>query len=214
MHVHRGRTDLSPSGADLAVATDAAPDVGGPATTSALAMPAFFAGWIGVGVVLALLLARRGHDRRLMLALGIGLGPLMGIIAVDALRRRERSTPRLVLAPGTAQGGDLDVLVLVEGGPDAVAALAPTLQAIAPELGTVTLARVVDHEWLEDDEPNAVVEEAKEALATAGDLLPVDPALIVLPGTAEEATRTFRDRPGPSLVLVAVDGTGPRRRPQ
>lgn len=48
----------------------------GQGTSSALAsspwsMPAFFVGWIGLGVLLAAALGSRGHDRRPMIALGV-----------------------------------------------------------------------------------------------------------------------------------------------
>jgi hypothetical protein len=94
-------------------------------------MPAFFLGWIGVGVLVGLGLGRRGHDRRLMTALGVGLGPLMLMVGSEALRREREAVP-LVLSPGADHGGDLDVLVLVQHDPNHVRSLAPMLEAVEP----------------------------------------------------------------------------------
>jgi hypothetical protein len=72
---------------------------------SAMGEPAaFFAGWVLVGVAVALAGVRHGgHDRRTLLALGAGLGPLTLVVAaalgarerpvVRAFRRSARTTP-------------------------------------------------------------------------------------------------------------------------
>jgi hypothetical protein len=172
-------------------------------------MPAFFLGWIGVGVLVGLGLGRRGHDRRLMTALGVGLGPLMLMVGSEALRREREAVP-LVLSPGADHGGDLDVLVLVQHDPNHVRSLAPMLEAVESEVGTLTLARAVAYEWLEGDpdDPgeNEVVASASSALIAARDLVPItSPALVVFPGRVDTATRRFAERPRRTLVLVAID---------
>lgn len=171
-----------------------------------LAMPAFFLGWIAVGVVVALGLARRGHDRRMMLGLGAGLGPLMLVVASDAVRWRERDARALVLAPGADHGGDLDILVLIQDRPEDVRSVVPTLDAMRTEIGRLLLARVVDFEWLEGDLDNDVIDVASEALIAARDLVPVSsPALVVCPGTPQEAAERCLPGGRRMLVLVAID---------
>jgi hypothetical protein len=164
-------------------------EIAGGLASSPLAMPAFFLGWIGIGVLVGLGLARRGHDRRAMTALGAGLGPLMFVVASDAVRRRERETRPLVLSPGVDHGGDLDILVLVENGPEDVRAVASTLGAVESEIGTLTLARTVGYEWLEYEADNEVVASASDALLRLW------------------AARWFTARPRRTLVLVAVDAS-------
>lgn len=177
--------------------------------SSPLAMPAFFLGWIGIGVLVGLGLARRGHDRRTMAALGVGLGPLMFVVASDAVRRREREARPFVLSPGLDHGGTLDVLVLIEDSPDHVRSVTPTLSAVESEIGTLTIAQTVEYEWLEDgqdDADNDVVASASAALLAARNLVPISsPALVVFPGTAEATARRFAARPRRTLVLVATD---------
>lgn len=71
-----------------------------PLAAAPLAMSGFFAGWIAVGVVGALRLARRGHDRRTMVAVGAGLSPLMVLLASDLVQGAA-----LALHPGTLTAG-------------------------------------------------------------------------------------------------------------
>lgn len=171
------------------------------------AMPAFLLGWIGIGVLVGLALARRGHHRRTMAALGFGLGPLMSIVASDAVKRREREARPFVLSPGVDHGGELDVLVHIQHGAEHIRSVAATLNAVESDIGTLTLARTVDYEWLEGDADNDVVEAASTALVMARDLVPIsNPALLVFPGTVDSTARRFAGRSGRTLVLVAIDG--------
>ena len=175
--------------------------------SSPLAMPAFFLGWIAIGIGVAHGLARRGHDRKLMVALGIGLGPLMIVVAVDAVTQREREARPRVLAPGFDYGGRLDVLALIQGHPDHVRSLLPTLDAIKSVLGTLTLARAVAFQWVEDQSENEVIAQATSDLVAARKLVPItNPALVVLPGTPEAVARRWSARSRATLVLIAIDG--------
>ncbi|MGE0796494.1 MAG: hypothetical protein AB7H43_04540 [Acidimicrobiia bacterium] len=177
--------------------------------SSPLAVPAFFLGWIGFGMAVGRGLGRRGHDRQLMTALGAGLGPLMLVVGSEARRREGRAVP-LVLSPGIDRGGDLDVLVLVQHDPDHVRSLLPTIEAVAPDVGTLTLARAVAYEWLEDDpdgpDDNDVVSSARSALVAARELVPItSPRLVVFPGSADMAVRRFAESRRRTLALFAVD---------
>ena len=110
-------------------------EASGALVKSPWSMPVFFAGWIGLGVLVGAALGRRGHDRRLMIAQGAGLGPLMAIVVFQAMTTRRAARP-LVLAPGLDHGGDLDVLVLIQEGPESVRSVIPTLTAVAASSGT------------------------------------------------------------------------------
>lgn len=181
-------------------------DIGGGLAASPLAMPAFFSGWVALGVLVAVALARRGHDRKTMLALGVGLGPLMLVVASDVLRRREREARPLLLAPGVDHGGGLDILVLLQDRPEHVRSVVPTLDAVKTDVGRLTLVRAVDFEWLEDDLDNEAVDSATADLVVARDLVPISsPALVVCPGTAKRAAQRFAPRGRRTLVLVAID---------
>lgn len=204
-HPHEGDVAVDQPTSWSSLATDGQ-DVGAGLASSPLAVPVFLAGWVGLGVLLGLRLARGGHHRRTMLMLGVGLGPLMLVVAADVRRWQAGRVRPLVLAPGADHGGDLDVLVLVQDRPEHVRSIVPTLAAIGPDIRRVTLARAVEYDWMDGDRDNEVVDAAAAALAGACDLVPVErPALVVYAGTAEAAARQFAARRGRTLVLVAID---------
>jgi len=158
-----------------------------------------------VGLLLALVLVRRGHDTRTMLALGVGLGPLMAVVASDAIKRRDPNSPALLLEPGIHHGGQLDVLVLVQGEPADVQPIRANLEAVRARLGLLTVARAVAYEWTEGDLDNEVVTAGRRALADAADRLPVRGAELSLwPGPVDVVAERFRSRHIGGLVLVAT----------
>lgn len=180
------------------------PEASGALADSPWSMPAFFVGWIGLGVLIAAALGRRGHDRRLMIALGVGLGPLMAIVASRAVNARPSARP-LVLAPGSDRGGDLDVLVLIQQAPERVRSVVPSLTAVAAEMRVLILARAVPYEWLEGD-GNEEIDAATPVLVAARELVPIRLAsLVLLPGMPAIAARRFGTHRGRTLVLHAID---------
>lgn len=180
-------------------------EVGGGLASSPYAMPAFFISWIAVGVLIAVVLAARGHDARTMITLGVGLGPLMALIASDSVRRRESATTALVLESGFDHGGPLDVLVLVPGDPRDVRSVVPTLNSVRDDLGMLTLARAVAYEWVEGDANNAAVATGRSNLVEAAAALPVSGAELVLaPGNLNAIVECFRRVHPHGLVLVAT----------
>ena len=70
--------------------------------------------WVAIGVVIAVMMGRRGFSRWSWLVVGVVLGPLAVPIAVAATRDRR---PPLVrrLSEGTAGTGGIDVLVGIDG---------------------------------------------------------------------------------------------------
>lgn len=168
-------------------------------------MPGFFIGWVTVGVAMALVLVIRGHDARITVALGVGLGPLMAIVMSDTIRRREPTASPLVFEPGVDRGGPLDVMVLVQGDPEDVRSVLPTLEAVRSELGVPTLARAGAYEWVEGDRDNDVVTARPSALVDAADRLPVAGAELALwPGPVGVAVERFRRLHQRALVLLEI----------
>ena len=76
--------------------------------------------WLSLGLLLSLVMGRRGHDAFSWLVLGTLLGPLGVVLAVSSWRAEERR-PDHVLEPIT-RGGGVDVLVGMDGSPQARAA--------------------------------------------------------------------------------------------
>ncbi len=186
-------------------------EAGAGLASSPLAMPGFFTGWIVTGVLIGLWLARRGHDRNLMVALGTGLGPMMVVVASDSVRRRDPTAEPTIVEHGVNRGGDLDVLVLLHDHPDDVRSLVSTLQAIRTDLGKLVLARTVPYESINDDpsinpDPHPVVADAASAsLVEARAHLPYGGAQLELhPGTPAQAARRFARRSNRTIVLYAI----------
>jgi hypothetical protein len=168
------------------------------------AMPAFFAGWMAFGLVIAAILIRRGHDTRSMIAMGAGLGPLMLIVANDTIQHREAATAPVVVSAGVDRGGPIDVLVLIQGDPRDVSTVLPSLSAIGSDLGQLILGRIVDYEWLEGDLDNDAVVAASDALARAAAQLPFgEVEQAILPGTVATARTRFQQQHRHPLVLSA-----------
>lgn len=176
--------------------------------SSPLTITAFFASWVALGMAPALGLARRGHDRNTMVAIGAGLGPLMLMVASDAVRRAERAAHPLVVRPGADLGGGLHLLVLVPALPEEARSLVPTVEAMRPDIASFTVARVVTYESIEGVLDHEAITELSELLRVASDLLGVEGAGIELhPGTTETVVNRFEERFPRTLVLFAVEDT-------
>lgn len=173
------------------------------------AMPLFFLAWMTIGTLLALVLVARGHDTRTMIGLGLGLGPLMAVVAADTIRHRERRAVPLVLQPGDDLGGPVDVLVVLQGHPDEVLSVRPNLEAVLPSLGSLVLARPVAYEWADGSADEHVEREEHRILVEAADRLGIVGAELVLwPGPVDVVVERFRRRHPAGLVLVTIADPG------
>jgi hypothetical protein len=100
------------------------------------------AAWVGAGLLVALVMGRHGHDPFAWWLLGTVLGPLVVPLVISAERHRAERA-RLVRA-GEPGRGPVDVLVGIDGSPEAAAALATVLDLLGPRLGRLALATVTD----------------------------------------------------------------------
>ncbi len=182
-------------------------EAGAALAAAPIAMPGFFAGWILAGVLVGLWLTRRGHDRRLMVSLGAGLGPLMVIVASDMVRRRDLIAQPIVVDRGVNRGGGLDILVLICGRPDDVQSVAPTLQSVRNDIGTLVLAQTVPYESMNDPHDDTITT-ASASLIAAREFLPYGGAQLELhPGTPAIVARRFAARHDRTIVLFGVRDT-------
>jgi nucleotide-binding universal stress UspA family protein len=109
------------------------------ATTALLTLAAI---WAGVGLLVALVMGRHGHDPFVWWLLGTTLGPLVVPLVVAAEHRR--ADRALLVRAGMPGQGPVDVLAGVDGSPEAAAALATALDLLGPRLGRLALAAVTD----------------------------------------------------------------------
>ena len=88
--------------------------------------------WIGIGLLLALVMGRHGHDPFAWWLLGTLLGPLALPLALSAeWCQAERAQQLRIGVPGR---GPVDVLVGLDGAPQAGAALLTVLNLLGPQL--------------------------------------------------------------------------------
>jgi nucleotide-binding universal stress UspA family protein len=175
--------------------------------------------WAGVGVLLALVMGRRGHDPFPWWLLGTLLGPLALPLAVAAQRRRQERA--WLVRSGRPGPGPVDVLVGLDGSGEAAAALAAVLELLGPRLGRLTLATVVDLDAsVEHDRAQA---RARAELERHGRLVQLRlstgphgpdnarrvPALVLAAGHPAQALARLAAEGGYDLLVVGSRGPGP-----
>lgn len=98
--------------------------------------------WLLVGVVLSVVMGRRGHVSIGWFILGVALGPLAFLIALGAARHEADEPPSHIVSPRST-GGSVDVLVGIDGSPESRLAMERAVSLLGPQLGRLTLATVV-----------------------------------------------------------------------
>ncbi|SHN78690.1 Nucleotide-binding universal stress protein, UspA family [Geodermatophilus obscurus] len=154
-------------------------------------------GWVAAGMVaVVLVLYRRGHRDGSWLLLGAVLGPLILPIAVERARRRPQRLERYG-EPGADEatpGGQLCVLIGVDGSPGSEEAVRAALRLVVPVAGRVLLATVVSSDAVDggrDDE----LASARDLLSRHRDGLPE--------GTVAVETQIMNGQPAPALLGLA-----------
>lgn len=165
------------------------------------------AGWLGIGVMLAIVMGRRGHNGFGWLVLGTLLGPLGLILAADARRHEEQLGAAPIVGshgPAVAGSGPVDVLVGYDGSPESAAAVDAAIEILGHRIGRLTVASVVPFGDIRDQERQA--EAALRALADRS----TGPAfgLEVLHGHPSTALVEYASQGGFALIVVGVRGKG------
>lgn len=121
--------------------------------------------WLTIGVVLAVVMGRRGYNSFGWLVLGVVLGPLSLVLAFDASRHSEHLRPVSLTQPQTVSPGPglVDVLVGYDGSVESVAAFNAVAQLFGDRLGRLTVATVSSYGDVRSEERRA--KERLQALA-------------------------------------------------
>lgn len=162
--------------------------------------------WFAIGVLLSIVMGRRGHDSFGWLVLGTLLGPLALVLAADTGRHEERPDAQRLDPDAPVRGGSgpVDVLVGCDGSPESVAALDAVVDLLGDHLGRVTLATVVP--FGDNPETGRL---AADRLRRLGRRLPgLAAELEVLHGRPSAALRHFAAEHGDGLVVVGTRGAG------
>lgn len=171
----------------------------GPALVLAIA-----SAWLAIGVVLALVLGRRGHSGFSWFVLGIMLGPLAIALAVDAWRRDEPGEARVLAPSAGAEAGAVDVLVGFDASPESRAALDAAVELMGTRMGRLTMATVIPYDDGKDGERAAVAALEGEARRLAW----LAPGLEVLRGHPATALTTRAAEDGYDIVVAGTRGSG------
>lgn len=164
------------------------------------------AAWLVIGLVLSIVMGRRGHDGPGWLVMGVLLGPFGILLAIDAQRHDERLDPNLVVGPvpATVGAGPVDVLVGYDGSPESAAAIDAGFALFGERLGRLTVATVVPFGGVRAPEL-----QAGAGLRRLKDHMPGRvPDLEVLHGHPSAALRQFAIEGGYDLIAVGTSGSG------
>lgn len=173
-----------------------------------------FAVLLTTGVTTAVVMGRRGHHPFTWGVLGTAFGPLVIPLAISSVRRERLARLARPSAGGTGPGG-ADVLVGVDGSPEATVALLTIVELLGPGLHRLTLATVIDYDTALSEGPWHEREHAEAELDRAAGL--VDKALgrrpetIVLAGRPAEALLQHATEGGYRFLAIGSRGRGASR---
>ena len=163
--------------------------------------------WLLTGIVLGVVMARRGYGGFGWGVLGAVFGPL-GILL--ALFFHMPPKQDLIIRAGIAGEGPVDVLVGIDGSPSSTAAAIAVGRIVGSRLGRLTLATVEPIDASPEDETagrNALEGARADFLRLHGDLS-VRPEHLVLHGPAAEALVAYAEEAGYELIAVGSHGRG------
>lgn len=159
--------------------------------------------WLGIGVVLSIVMGRRGHISVGWGALGAMLGPLAVVAALGTARHETEEGPS-VIVPAAPGGGPVDVVVGIDGSTECRSALERIIALLGPRLGRLCLATVVPYEDVPDHERRALAELDRHARLSgvlgAGEEL--------LHGPPAKALGDFALAGGYQLLVIGSRGNG------
>jgi nucleotide-binding universal stress UspA family protein len=162
--------------------------------------------WLAIGVVLGLVMNRRGYSGFGWGVIGAVLGPIGVLIALafDAPPRRER-----VAASGTPGRGAVDVIVGIDGSHEATASARAAHALLGERIRRTTFACVTpsDATAEQDRSADAMLREARQAVTSSG----LDPELIVLHGRPSDALREHAINHGFHVLAIGYRRRGASR---
>ncbi len=158
--------------------------------------------WASAGILVAAAQARRGHDRRPLVALGLVLGPLLYGYVRANLRGYERITPPVVVSDATDRGGHLRVLVAVIGEPTDVVDALPVLRLVTPQAATVEIVRPVTYDVAQSCAAGGHDIAVRELETSAVFLHDLDPGLVLVPGRGIDGVYRYAAEQSADVVIV------------
>lgn len=164
--------------------------------------------WVAIGLVVAFLMRRRGHDFYPWFALGTVLGPLIVPLAIERARfhgvaeRESKSIP-------TPPRRGFDLLVGLDGSEESATALASAVDLCGPLVTSLTIATVLDYD--SESAPGGVElrRAAQAMLDQAASNIDLDLVQTkILFGRADRALAEYARANGVELIVVGARGRG------
>jgi len=149
--------------------------------------------WVAIGVVLSIVMGRRGHNSFGWLVVGTLLGPMGALLALVARRQEEQLGSVSFAAPdrGATRTGPVDVLVGSDGSPESAAAMDAAVELLGDRLGRLTVATVVPFGGVK--EPERLATEGLRRMAARS------------PGRASDL-ELLHGHPSAALAQCAIEG--------
>lgn len=166
--------------------------------------------WLLTGVVIAIVMRRRGHAFWIWLVLGCALGLLAVPLAVERARFHPIEYRE---APPTRRLGGLDVVAGIDGSPEAIAAVRAALELFGSCVTSLTLVRVVDYDSGGEYTGSDVRNEALAQLREAAEAIEYENAETrLLFGRPDQALVEHASTINAELIVVGARGRGLSQR--
>jgi nucleotide-binding universal stress UspA family protein len=163
-------------------------------------------GWSLIGLATAYVMARRGHDPFSWWLIGTMFGPLTVIYVLDRFRLDRNRIYRPIFQPRARGEGPVDVLIGIDGSPEADAAVATVAAILGPRIGRLTLATVLPYDtpvW------SPIRREASVALELAGPRsINEEAEKVLLEGPPADELVRYANSEGFQLLAVGNRGKG------
>lgn len=166
--------------------------------------------WLLTGVLLGYAMRRRGHDFFLWFALGAVLGPLSLPLAFNNIKTETAARSEAAFTSHTA--GGFDVLVALDGSPEANAAMRDARRLTTDQPTSFTFVTVLDYESRSPlaQEEVATAEAMLERAASAVADYPTHTE--VLFGEPSSTLLEYASESGKELIVIGSRGRGASER--
>jgi len=162
-----------------------------------------------IGITLAVLMGKRGHNAFEWFLIGVILGPIALLLAWGRIGSETASLNREIIdaVPGTGTG-PIDVLVGIDGSSESETALRTVVEILGPRVGRLTLAGVTDFDY-GSSQAQADAKRALERLRVMAASASISaPGVVILSGRPADALSEHALRDGYQLLVVGRRGRG------
>lgn len=159
--------------------------------------------WGSIGLVIAAVLSRHGHNFFLLALMGLGYGPLLILIWLQSSSGQETGCYNIREATDASRPERVDVLVELDGTQGSIASAGIVLAAIGPAIGRVRFTSVIDHELFNSADVFQVDEVRADYLSRAADQLGHPEAeLTLISGRRDKALRSHATANHFDIIVV------------